>query len=114
MIAIRFWHRYVGKAMVQAIEVGPGPDRGPPGAAPVRFQFPPDMNLLANPGFEEGIPGAVGHEKQKPSVRTSHWSYRFLGPNQGIVWGESDFAKHPQSGLPKPRSGKQALRTHAM
>lgn len=114
VIAIRFWHRYVGQAMVQAIEVGPGPDRGRPGAAPVRFRFPPNMNLLANPGFEEGLSGAVGRDKQNPLVRTSHWSYRFLGPNQGIVYGESAFVKHPQSGLPKPRSGTEALRTHAM
>jgi hypothetical protein len=112
VIAIRFRHRFAGDAMVQAIEVGPG-DR-PAGAKPVPFRFPPGMNYLGNPGFETSIPGATGTEKRNPVVIGRHWSYRFLGPNEGIVWHESAFTKHPQSGLPKPRSGKDAFRTHAM
>ncbi len=39
MIAIRFRHRSAGKAMVQAIEVGPG--RNSPGVTPVRFAGAP-------------------------------------------------------------------------
>jgi hypothetical protein len=112
VIAIRFRHRFAGDAMVQAIEVGPGNTAA--GATPVQFRFPPGMNYLGNPGFEEPVPGAVGTEKQNPLVPGQHWSYRFLGPNQGIVWHESAFVQHPQSGLPKPRTGKDALRTHAM
>jgi len=112
VIAIRFRHRFAGNAMVQAIEVGPG--TCPPGATPVVYRFPPGMNQLGNPGFEEGIPGAVGSARHNPAVQNMHWNYRFLGPNQGIVWEESAFVKHPQSGLPKPRTGKEALRTHAM
>ena len=42
------------------------------------------------------------------------WNYLFLGPNQGVVWHESGFSIHPDWGLPKPRSGKDAVRTHAM
>ena len=38
VIAIRFWHRAAGEAMVQAIEIGPG--KSDPGAKPVSFQFP--------------------------------------------------------------------------
>ena len=37
VIAIRFWHRTSGEAMVQAIEIGPG--RCDPGAKPVSLQF---------------------------------------------------------------------------
>jgi hypothetical protein len=60
------------------------------------------------------VTGAVGCDKEKPLVQSTYWCYRFLGPNQGIVCAESAFTKHPQSGLPEPRSGKEALRTHAM
>ena len=42
------------------------------------------------------------------------WNYLFLGPSQGVVWPESGLAIHPDWGLPKPRSGKDAMRTHAM
>ena len=44
----------------------------------------------------------------------SGWHLRFLGKNQGIVWSESAFRAHPQSGLPRPNDGNDALRTHAM
>jgi len=111
VIAIRFRHRFAGNAMVQAIEVGPG--ESPPAATPVKFRFPPGTNYLNNPGFEQSIPGAVGSQQQNSVVQGADWNYRFLGPSQGIVWGESAFVKHPQSGLPKPRSGKEAFRTHA-
>jgi hypothetical protein len=39
VLAIRFWHRFSGEAMVQAIEIGPS--RSAPGGKPVSFQFPP-------------------------------------------------------------------------
>lgn len=42
VIAIRFWHRFRGNAMVQAIEVGPGAALD--GAKPKTFQFTPGMN----------------------------------------------------------------------
>jgi hypothetical protein len=38
VIAIRFWNRFSGEAMVQAIEIGPG--RSKPGAKPVSSQPP--------------------------------------------------------------------------
>lgn len=110
VIAVRLRHRFGGNAMVQAMEVGPGPS--PPGAKVVRFDFPPDVNHLANPGFEDGVEGAVGQNGAVASAGHG-WLCRFLGPNAGIVWGESAFVQHPQSGLPKPRTGKEALRTHA-
>lgn len=112
VIAIRFRHRFAGDALVQAIEVGPG--ACPPGATPVPFRFPPGMNYLGNAGFEQSVPGAVGSAKGNPVVQGRPWNYRFLGPHQGIVWHESAFVQHPQSGLPKPRTGKDAVRTHAM
>ena len=36
IIAIRFWNRFSGEAMVQAIEIGPG--QGTPGAKPVPYR----------------------------------------------------------------------------
>ncbi len=39
MVAVRFWNRFDGEAMVQAIELGPG--RSQPGAKPVRASAPP-------------------------------------------------------------------------
>ncbi len=112
VIAIRFRHRFVGDALIQAIEVGPG--GCPPGVKPITFRFPPGINYLGNPGFETHVPGTVGSEKGNAVVPGRPWNYRFLGPNQGIVWHESAFVQHPQSGLPKPHAGKDALRTHAM
>lgn len=38
VIAIRFYHRFSGQAMIQAIEVGPG--QSPNGAKPAPYQFP--------------------------------------------------------------------------
>lgn len=111
-IAIRAYHRYGGDAMIQAIEIGPG--ESPVGATPVVFDFPPGTNLLRNPGFETAIPGATGRDGHEPRLAQGPWSYRFLGPSVGIVWNEAAFVQHPQSGQPTPRSGKDALRTHAM
>jgi hypothetical protein len=41
VVAVRFWHRFAGKALVQAIEVIPGSSA--PGARPVQYQFPSAM-----------------------------------------------------------------------
>ena len=38
----------------------------------------------------------------------------FLGPGQGGIWPETGFNVHAEWGLPKPRSGKDAMRTYAM
>jgi hypothetical protein len=38
VLALRFWNRFGGEAMVQAIEIGPGP--GEPGAQPVKATVP--------------------------------------------------------------------------
>ena len=100
-------------AMIQAIEVGPGTASG--GAKPVAFPFPPDRNRLADPGFEEPMPGIIGSGGQGYSgAARMPWSYLFLGPNQGVIFPESAYAIHPDWGLPKPRSGKDAVRTMAM
>ncbi len=113
VIAIRFQGTVSTIAMIQAIEVGPGPSAA--GAKPVAFPFPPDINRLRNPGFEEPMPGMAGNGgRGYGGTASMPWNYRFLGPGQGGVWPESAFAIHPESGLPKPRSGKDALRTHAM
>jgi len=40
VVAVRFWHRFAGKAMVQAIEVVPGASS--PGAQPVQCELPSD------------------------------------------------------------------------
>jgi hypothetical protein len=109
-IAIRFRNRFGGEAIVQAVEVGPG--SGGEGAKPICLPSP-DVeagNLLVNPGFEEGVAGTVGSNGSTGGGMA--WEYVFLGKKQSYVWGESGFNIHPQWGLPKPRTGKDALRTH--
>ena len=113
VIALRFQGTVSTIAMIQAIEVGPGP--GAAGAKPVAFPFPPDINRLRNPGFEEPIPGMAGKGGQHyGGAANMPWHYHFLGSSQGGVGPESAFAKSPEAGLSKPRSGKDALRTYAM
>ena len=65
--------------MIQAIEIGPGPS--PAGAKPVAFPFPPDLNRLVNPGFEQTIPGMAGKGGQHYGGSGDMvWNYLFLGP----------------------------------
>jgi len=109
-IALRFRNRFGGEAIVQAIEIGPGP--GGEGAKPICLP-PPDAeagNLLVNPGFEEGVAGVVGSNGSTGGGMG--WEYVFRGKKQSYVWGETGFKIHPQWGPPKPRTGKEALRTH--
>ncbi len=109
-IAIRFRNRFGGEAIVQAIEVGPG--AGGEGAKPICLP-PPDAeagNLLVNPGFEEGVAGTTGSNGSTGGGMG--WQYVFKGKKQSYVWGETGFKIHPQWGPPKPRTGKEALRTH--
>jgi hypothetical protein len=113
VIPIHFHGSYGSIAMIQAIEVGPGP--GGTGAKAAAVVFPPDRNLLGDPGFEDAVPGVVGGNGQGSAATSAMpWNYLFLGPNQGIIWSESGFSIHPDWGPPKPRSGHDALRTHAM
>ena len=113
VIAIRFLGSVSTIAMIQAIEVGPGP--GPAGDKPVAFPFPPDRNRLGDPGFEVTIPGMAASGGQgRGAEALMPWNYRFLGPNQGGIWPETAFNIHADWGLPKPRTGKDAMRTYAM
>ncbi len=113
VIAIRFQGTVSTIAMIQAIEVGPGLSAA--GAKPVAFAFPPDVNRLSNPGFEDSIPGLVGNGGQGYGGTASMpWKFRFLGPGQGGIWPETAFNVHAEWGPPKPRSGKDAMRTYAM
>lgn len=109
VIALRF-HAWGGEAMVQAIEVGPGP--GGQGATPVSVAVsaPVGANLLANPGFEEGGPMTLGRMGDTGSA--AGWRWLFASPTQSYVWVESGFDIHPECGLPQPRTGKDAERTH--
>ncbi len=109
-IAIRFRNCFGGEAIVQAIEVGPGP--GGEGAKPICLPPPDDAagNLLVNPGFEEGVTGTTGSNGSTGGGLG--WSYIFKGKQRSYVWGETGFKIHPQWGPPKPRTGKEALRTH--
>ncbi len=109
-IALRFRNRFGGEAIVQAIEVGPG--AGGEGAKPICLP-PPDAeagNLLVNPGFEEGVTGTTGSHGSTGGGLG--WNYVFKGKQRSYVWGETGFKIHPECGLPKPRTGKEALRTH--
>jgi hypothetical protein len=113
VIAIHFAGSVGTIAMIQAIEVGPGAASG--GAKPVAFRFPPDRNLLGDPGFEVPVPGMTGHGgASRGAASNMPWNYLFLGPNDGVIFPESAYAIHPDWGLPKPRGGKDAVRTSAM
>ena len=113
VIAIHFQGSFSAIAMIQAIEVGPG--SSPTGTTPLAFPFPPDINRLGNPGFEQALAGDVGSngETHAPPANTP-WRSAFPGPNQGGIWPETAFNIHADWGLPKPRSGKDAMRTYAM
>jgi len=109
IIALRFTGSGGGEAMVQAIEVGPGP--GGTGATPIAVSGPAaGENLLVNPGFEEGALEAVGALGARQSG--FGWHYLFAGPGQSYIWPESAYSIHPEWGLPVFHSGKEALRTH--
>ncbi len=71
------------------------------------------VNLLANPGFEEGMPGNLGGNGKTGGGRG--WSYVFLAPETGnsYIWPESDYSIHPDWGLPEFHCGSQAIRTHS-
>ena len=107
VIAVRFRNRHAGEAIVQAIEVGPG--SGGEGAKPVLFDLPWEPELV-NAGFEDGVKGATGSNGS--TAGGFGWRYIFAGKKRSYVWGETGFKIHPQWGLPKPRTGKEALRTH--
>jgi len=110
VISIRFTATYGGEAMVQAIEVGPGP--GGRGATPVCWTPAGSTpgNLLVNPGFETGLPGALGRLGE--TAGGGGWQYLFASPSQSYIWPESAYAIHPDWGLPEIRTGQDALRTH--
>jgi len=59
--------------------------------------------------------GDEGGAVQRPFVRyavAAGWTYLFASPSQSYIWAESDYAQHPDWGLPEYHGGKQALRTH--
>ena len=107
IIEVRFRNRHGGEAAIQAIEIGPG--NGGQGAEPVCVDLPWEP-VLINGGFEEGVTGAVGSGGARAGG--SGWTYHFLGAQRSYVWGETGFDIHPNCGLPSPRTGKEALRTH--
>jgi len=94
-----------GEAFVQAVEVGPGDDPVGNGASPVAFA---GMNLLANPGFEDGVTAGSGGTGTQPTVQG--WSCSFSGPSDSIVRAESSLAPEPSMGLPEYAAGGEALR----
>ncbi|MBN1346589.1 MAG: hypothetical protein JXQ73_28120 [Phycisphaerae bacterium] len=111
VIAIRFTGHEGKAAMVQALEVGPG--HGGQGATPVCLEprvVKTDGNLLANPGFEEGVAGEVGSLGKAGGGHG--WKYLFAGPSQSYIWAESAYSKHPEWGRPVLHAGKEAIRTH--
>jgi len=55
VISIRFWNRFGGEALIQAIEVGPG--ASPAGARPLGFRGPAEMAPRAEPSRAPGKPG---------------------------------------------------------
>ena len=107
VIAVRFRNRHGGEAIVQAIEVGPG--NGGQGAKPVVRDIPWEPDLV-NAGFEDGVRGTTS--SRGPTGGGLGWHYIFKGKKRSYVWGETGFNIHPECGLPKPRTGKEALRTH--
>ena len=70
---------------------------------------------MGNPGFEQALSGDVGSNGETHAApANTPWKNVFLGPNQGGIWPETAFHIHADWGLPKPRSGKDAMRTYAM
>lgn len=115
VISIRLRNDHGGEAIVQAIEVGPGD--GGRGAEPVSLPpasppAPADRTggLLLNGGFEEGAVGDLG--SMGKSGGGHGWKYVFAGPTVSYIYPESAYSIHPEWGLPKFHSGKEALRTH--
>ncbi|HPD28372.1 MAG TPA: malectin domain-containing carbohydrate-binding protein [Phycisphaerae bacterium] len=115
VISIRLRNDHGGEAIVQAIQVGPGD--GGRGAEPVSLPpasqpAPADRTggLLLNGGFEEGAVGDLGSLGK--SGGGHGWSYVFAGPTVSYIYPESAYSIHPEWGLPKFHSGKEALRTH--
>ncbi len=112
VIEIRFSNPFGLRAAVQAIEIGPGP--GGEGAAPVSVAADaagPAGNLLLNPGFEYGVPEL--RAKEGGTSKRFAWTCEGVGPSESYVYPESVYIKHPALGLPDPRSGQEALRTHS-
>jgi len=73
-------------AMIQAIEVGPGP--GARGPKPVSFVYPPDRNLLGDPGFEDPVPGIYGGPAEsRDGGGNMPWSLHFSGPGPSGHFG---------------------------
>ncbi|MBI2300181.1 MAG: carbohydrate binding domain-containing protein [Armatimonadetes bacterium] len=110
VIAIRLSASRGGEAMLQAVEVGPGD--GGVGAEPVALAAPAALpgNLLANPGFEEGVTGSFG--ELGLTVDGPGWRYLFAGSGRGYVWSEAYCEVHPDWGPVAVHGGKEALRTH--
>jgi hypothetical protein len=111
VIEVRILPTYSGEAMVQAMEAGPGP--GGAGNTPVTLspaEGGASVNLLVNPGFEETAGGVVG--RMGDTVPVAGWTYFFASPAQSYIWTESDYAQHPDWGMPEFHGGHQALRTH--
>jgi hypothetical protein len=104
-----------GEAILQALEVSPG--AGTPGAEPVCLT--PDAieavmasrGRLGNPGFEEGCFTLVGGGGAY-SRQNEYWTAKIVSSGICYVWAESAYVIHPNLGLPKFRSGNEALRTH--
>ncbi|MEN6458958.1 MAG: carbohydrate binding domain-containing protein [Thermoguttaceae bacterium] len=115
IVAVRFWHRFGGLASVQAIELLAGPAGA--GAQPVRFDFPPGLNMLTNAGFEAGLEGVLGqassHVWSGRFICRGGWNLKFLGDNTAAIYPETEYRKHAQAGEPKPHGGKEALRISA-
>ena len=107
VIAVRFRSRHGGEAIAQAVEVGPG--HGGEGATPVVRDIPWEPEIV-NAGFEEGVRGATGSNASTSGGKG--WTYLFKGKKRSYVWGETGFRIHPECGLPTPRTGREALRTH--
>jgi len=113
IISIRFRGDRGAEAIVQAIEVGPGP--GGPGATPVVVPATPaparrEGNLLNNGGFEDGAINDLGNLGK--TVTGKGWTYVFAGVSPSYIWSESAYSIHPEWGLPEFQAGKEALRTH--
>jgi hypothetical protein len=110
MIALRLVGCAGAEAIAQAVEIGRG--TGGTGSEPKCLPVVPSVagNLLANPGFEAGALGTLG--RMGSTAEGLGWKYLFASPGVSYIWGESAYVIHPETGLPHPRTGKEALRTH--
>ena len=98
-----------GEAFIQALEVGRG--SGGQGANPVGAKSCSGrINLLRNPGFEEGVASKRGTSGKVDLL--NGWMCEFGGPGETYVVAESEARIKPNQPAARTHAGVEAIRIH--